>query len=357
MNIKKEPTAVICLSPSAGGMELDSIKLAEKLSSDSNIVLIAKKNSFIDSTATHYTSSSNITLETISFLKTISLNIIIKARMIIQKYNIRNVIFFGASELKSLYFSFLGLNINLIVRHGTTKSTPKKDFFHALIYSKVNYHVSISKHLQNNVKQIIPFGKDTKEKLIYPSLELTQPKLSNSNQIRILHVGRIVRGKGQMDAIKACKILVENNINFTFKIVGSLDEKYLDEFNNFYNDCPYRDKIILEGFTHNVYNYITNSDIFLFPSYGEGFGNAFAEALSHNLVCIAYSNTTFKEFKSLGYHMHLVEDRNIKDLSEKLLTTVKYIENEKKSSEKNYKLSKKIFNIKQEVNTYKEILV
>ncbi|MEA3373149.1 MAG: lipopolysaccharide biosynthesis protein, partial [Campylobacterota bacterium] len=128
--------------------------MAEKLAPYSKTVLIAKTGHFIANEVA--SKRDDFFLETISFNSNLSLSIIFGARKIIKKYDIKNVIFFGASELKSLYFSFLGLDINLIIRHGTTKSTPKKDWFHRLIYSKVNYHIAICEHLANNVKEIIP---------------------------------------------------------------------------------------------------------------------------------------------------------------------------------------------------------
>ena len=146
-SIKKQPTAVICLSPYSGGMELDAISFAKKLNPFMKTILIVQKDHFMEEKL----QKDFMSYETISFHKTISLSIIINARRIIKKYGIRNVIFFGASELKSLYFSFLGLDINLIIRHSTTKSKPKKDWFHRLIYSNVNYNISTSKHLETNV--------------------------------------------------------------------------------------------------------------------------------------------------------------------------------------------------------------
>ena len=145
MKINKQTTAIICLSPNDGGMEIDSIKLANKLSTFVETILISKENSFIEHEMKN--NFSNIKTETIAFRKNLSISIFIRTRQIIQKYNIKNIIFFGASELKSLYFAFLGFNINLIIRHGTTKSTQKKDFFHRLIYSNVNYHIKLYKLL------------------------------------------------------------------------------------------------------------------------------------------------------------------------------------------------------------------
>ena len=354
--IKNDYIGIICLSSNFGGMELDTIKLAKKLFHYRKIVLIIKEEGFIHKNFNKYFSlSDKIDLETIKFKSTLSFNIILKARDIVKKYNIRNVIFFGASELKSLYFSFLGLDINLIVRHGTTKSTPKKDWFHKLIYSRINYHVCISKHIQKNIEYIIPFGKHTKSILIYPSIEIPNFKKRKNEKLTLIHTGRISQGKGQTDAIKACSILVENNIDFIFYVVGGFEKDYEKEFLDFYNNLDYKDKIILAGFSNEIEKYLEKSDIFIFPSYGEGFGNSFVEALSFKLKCVSYANTSFFEFKKIGFDFEMVENKNIDNLKQSLLKIVK--DEIKFDFEKNIELIKNIFYENQEVKKYLEIII
>jgi len=352
----KERIAVICLSPYSGGMEIDSIKLAKKLSSYANITLIAKANYFIANQKDEYVGLNDIELETIDFSTNFSFSIIFKVRKIIRAKNIKNVIFFGASELKSLYFAFLGFDINIIVRHGTTKSRPKKDWFHRLIYSKVNYHVSICKHLQKNVEYIIPFGKASKSVLIYPSLEIKDIKKVEHKKLTLVHVGRVARGKGQLDAVLACDVLVKNNIDFVFYIVGGFDEKYQDEFMKLYHSLEYKDKIKLVGFTKDVDSYLSKSDIFLFPSYGEGLSNAFLEALSNNLMCISYNNTSFPELQELGFEFEMADNKDIKNLKEKLFYSVENRKNYENSLEYNRELVVKMFSVQKEINEYLEII-
>ena len=352
----KSNTAIICLSPNSGGMEIDSIKLAKKLSSYTHITMIAKKDHFIANKKETYVNVNGIKLETIKFSSKLSFSIIKNTRKIIKKNNIKNVIFFGASELKSLYFSFLGLDINLIVRHGTTKSRPKKDWFHRLIYSNVNYHVSICKHLKKNVEYIIPFGKKTQAKLIYSSFDFEEPKQIKQDKLTLLHIGRIAQGKGQIDAIKACEVLVKNNIDFNFNIVGGFEESYEKEFMKFYEQCSYKDKINLIGFTSEVDIFIQKADIFIFPSYGEGLSNAFLEAISNNLVCLTYQNTSFPELQELGLYFNMAENKNIDNLKKKLLHIIQILDIEKNKSQKNHNLSKKLFALKNEMNNYLEIL-
>lgn len=353
----KENSVIICLSPNFGGMEIDAIKLVKKLSPYSKIILLAKENGFIaQKFDNNCLNNQNISLETIKFKSSLSFNIIKIARDIVIRNNIKNVIFFGASELKSLYFSFLGLDINLIVRHGTTKSTPKKDLFHKLIYSKVNYHVSICKHIQKNVDYIIPFGKNSKSILIYSSVKnININKKEKNAKLTLLHTGRIANGKGQIDAIKACSILVENNIDFIFYIVGGYEKDYEKEFLQFYEKVNYKDKIVLVGFSNKIEKYLEKADIYLFPSYGEGLSNSFLEALSSGLSCISYSNTSFPELKDLGLDFEIVEDKNIEKLKEILLKISKkeVIFN----IEKNKKIINDYFSEDKEIREYLKILV
>ena len=353
--MKKQPTVVICLSPYSGGMELDAIKLAKKLSSYSEVVMIAKSGYFVESKQDEYVGFNNIKLETISFKSNLGFSIIINVRRVIKEYGIKNVIFFGASELKSLYFAFWGVDINLIVRHGTTKSTPKKDWFHRLIYSNVNYHVSICRHLFKNVRDIIPFGKDTKDRVIYSSYNTKKIVHIKQNRLTLLHIGRIASGKGQIDAIKACDILVQNGVDFVFNIVGGYDEIYKDEFLNFYNQCLYKDKINIIGFVDDIEPYLQKSDIFLFPSYGEGLSNAFLEAISYNMVCLTYNNTSFPELQDLGLNFHMADNLNVVDLKNKLLYISKNIEQERNKLQ-NSKFVKEFFSFDKEITSYLDIL-
>ena len=324
----KSPTAVICLSPFQGGMEIDSLKLSQMLSEVSDVTLIVKKDQFI---AHEYKKIVNpvFELEEISFIKSLSPSIIFGVRKIIKIKGIRNVLFLGASELKSLYFSFMGLDINLIIRHGTTKSTPKKDWFHRLIYSKVNTHVAICEHLANNVKKVIPFGPATQLKVIYPSLNIVPSRPINYDTkphqpLRLLHVGRIAAGKGQVAALKACNALYEAGIDFTFDIVGGFHSPYQKEFEKFLQTLPYRNSINLVGHTDDVESYYLNSDIFCFPSDGEGLSNAFIEALIYGLSAISYANTAFPELQHLGLDFTLVVDQDVEALSTQLLTLARH---------------------------------
>lgn len=352
VKVTKLNTAVICFSDGDGGMEMDAIKLAKKLSPYTKTTLIAKAGSFIEKSKSEY--SKGVDLYTIKFKYKFSFNVISKVRQLIQQKQIKNVIFLGASEMASLYFAFLGLNINLIIRHVTTKSTLKKDWYHRLIYRDVSYYVGISKHLKNNINHIFPIGKHAESRLIYSSINAQCIPYNKSKKLTLLHVGRVVHGKGQTDAIAACEILQQYNIDFTFNIVGGLSDDYKKEFLNFYSKCQYKEKINLIGHSSNIYQYFEEADIFLCPSYGEGFGYIFLEAFFSDITIICYKNTVFPEFKELGFKLETVKHLNIDDLKDKLLHVAQNLS--KKRVVHNSILAKKVFSLELEINNHMKIL-
>lgn len=358
MNYKN--TAVICLSKVNGGMELASVKLARILSSDVRVDFIAKKNSYIELKSNNDFEQHNIKLHTIDFKKFFSIHLIKSIRNIIIEREIKNIIFLGASEMRSLYFATLGLDVNFIIRQGSKKTTPKKDFIHKFLYSNVNYFIGNCEYIKQNIIDIIPLDKNTKVQRIYSSLKLdtkiTAKKLSAT--IDIVLVGRVHPFKGQFEAIKACEVLYNNNINFSIKFLGDIqDKEYYKKIESYLEDCKYGQNIEFVGYTNKVKEYLQRSDIFLFPSLGEGMSNAIIEALGFGLIPIIYDDTSSPEFKQLGFHIYLTQNNNIECLKEELLYICQNIKDEKKKSYNNIALAKEVFSPNREKNEYLKLLV
>ena len=198
-----KPVAIMCFSSGCGGMERSAVRLAQFLSAVTKVVLVCKKKSFTEKL--YQDEGSEFSCETVNFRSRLfSPAMLFKAREVIDKYGIENVIFFGASELKTLHFYFLGEDIYHIVWHGTTKSKPKRDFIHRLIYSDVNYHVALSSHLRNDVMNIVPIMSANKYLLIRPSFDFeasSHDSGAGNAAINIVHVGRIAKGKGRVDKV------------------------------------------------------------------------------------------------------------------------------------------------------------
>ena len=356
----KQKTAVICLSKVNGGMELASIKLARLLSNDTHITFIAKKNSFIENKKDEHFKNCKISFFIVDFSSNFSFSLIENIRNILIQNEIKNVIFLGASEMKSLYFATLGLSINFIIRQGSKKTTSKKDIFHKLFYSKVNYLVGNCEYIKQNIIDILPIPKNTKVKRIYSSLRFEENiNFKTSNDIiNLVHVGRVHKGKGQLEAVQACEILYKNKIKFKLDFLGDIqDKEYFKSIQVYLKTLEYKNSIEFIGYTSKVKNYLQKSDIFLFPSLGEGMSNAIIESLGYGLIPIIYDDTSSSEFKDLGFHIHLTKENNIKELVKVLLTTAFNIKEEKQKARRNHEQALKVFSLTRERNEYLDLLV
>ena len=355
----KQKTAIICLSRVNGGMELASVKLARLLSQDLEVEFIARDNSYIVNRKEHF-ENYNVKVHIVEFLSNFSFKLIFKIRKILKENNIKNVIFLGASEMKSIYFATLGLDINFIIRQGSKKTTSKKDIFHKLLYSNVNYFVGNCEYMKNNIIDILPIPKKADVRRIYSSVKLEKNvDFKEYNKIiDLISVGRINPGKGQLEAIKACEILFENNIDFNIKFLGDIQDKdYYKQIENYMHNLPYKNKIEFVGYTSNIKDYLQKSDIFIFPSLGEGMSNAIIESLGFGLIPIIYDDTSSPEFKSLGFHIHLTKENIIENLKKILLEVALDIENEKIEAMGNHTKALEVFALEREKKEYMELLI
>jgi len=361
MSIKSEykNTAVICLSNVNGGMELASVKLARILSSNVKINFIAKKNSYIECESNHNFEKSNIKLHTINFEGFFSFNLIKEIRNILLQQNIKNIIFLGASEMRSLYFATYRLDINFIIRQGSKKTSSKKDFIHRLLYSQVNHFVGNCEYMKQNILDIIPLNKKTNLQRIYSSLQmpLNIAQHQYNQTVNIIQVGRINTSKGQLEAIKACEILKDHNVKFKIKFIGDIQEKsYYEKIQSYLKNSDIKDFVEFLGYKSNVHDYLQKSDIFLMPSLGEGMSNAIIESLGFGLIPIIFDDTSSPEFKNLGFHIHLTKENTIPNLQEILLSIATNIQDEKIKAKKNIELTQKVFSPNREKEEYLNLL-
>ena len=340
---------------------MSAVKLAGVLSTVSDVTFVCKQGSFAERLPKE--SNYNFNCETVKFIsRTFSPVMLVRVRSILKTHKIKNVIYLGASELKTLYFAFLGYDLNVIVWHGTTKTSPKRDFFHRLVYSCVNHHVAISNHLLRNMKTIVPEGGGTDDRVIRASLNVLADdtgaaKSDGRDCIHITHVGRIAGGKGQVDAVLSCRGLYEKGISFRLNIIGENDgNKYARQLEKTVEKVPYKEFVSLTGFRDDIPEFLAKTDIFLFPSSGEGMPAAFIEALHYGVVCIAYDNTVFPEFSEMGFYIHRVHNNNIEALSAKLLDVAAHLDDEKIKSEPNVDLASKYFQVERELSEWIEIL-
>jgi glycosyltransferase involved in cell wall biosynthesis len=97
-------------------------------------------------------------------------------------------------------------------------------------------------------------------------------------------VGRLVKDKGLVEFIQAFQQL--NNVRARLLLVGSFEEA-LDPLPKNCLDFLEKDPgVILPGFQHDVRPWMMAMDVFVFPSYREGFPNVIMQAACLEVPCI-----------------------------------------------------------------------
>lgn len=338
--------AIICLSHYWGGMELDALKLAKAFNLKHQTVLICKDGSDLQKHA----EAKNIPFRAVKFKNKLSFKLIFSLLDIFKKNHVNRAIFLGTSEIKSIFFAkkiFRG-ELKLAIRYGTTMGSSKKDPLHRLFYSCVDFHVGISKHIVENVKKVIPVSPSSIVTKIYAGTEFYVPVDVVERRKSIINVSRVVDGKGHKDLIFATK-----DIKIDVYIIGKGEPEYINELKSIIPDRD-NDKYHFMGYIEpaKVKEELWRHGIFVFPSYGEGLGNALVEALGAGLVCITYDNTVFTEFLDLGFYMHVISNGDVKQLNKKIKNVLDNYVVELEIARGNIELANKIFSLENEVENY-----
>lgn len=143
---------------------------------------------------------------------------------------------------------------------------------------------SVAKHMQvapEKISVVLP-GVDR------PTLSVRATK-SSELQTALLCVGSVVPRKGQVHLVEALSGLRE--LNWRLDLIGetSFDPDYAAHVQSLIEDYLQQDRITLHGGISKaeLLRYYECADIFVLPTFYEGYGMAFAEALSYGLPIVA----------------------------------------------------------------------
>ncbi|MEW6202600.1 MAG: glycosyltransferase family 4 protein, partial [bacterium] len=163
----------------------------------------------------------------------------------------------------------------------------------------VNQYIAISKDVVRHCvedEQIPP----EKVKLIYYALEMSNEGMKFSirdelgikkDEIVLVIVGRLEDVKGHKYLIQAMKLLKDKGLEPKLVVLG--DGTLRKGLQTLAGDSGLSDNIFFIGYRDDVHSVISDSDIFVLPTLGEGFGLAILEAMacgkpviSTNIMCV-----------------------------------------------------------------------
>ena len=142
--------------------------------------------------------------------------------------------------------------------------------------------------------------------------------IPDENKFIFLFVGRLVKDKGVEELLTAFGNFHKRHPDSKLVCVGGIEE----------NDSPLSpealeylkngEDIISTGFQKDVKPYMAVADVFVFPSYREGFPNVILQACSMELPVIATDITGSNEIITDGVNGFLVPVKSVAELEEKM---------------------------------------
>ena len=186
--------------------------------------------------------------------------------------------------------------------------------------------VAVSQYVYDHIKKdikcrdnqlvVIPEGLDENQ-------YCCQRSILNKKAVNILDVGRLNEEKGQIQLVKAAKLLSDRH--YKIEIVGSDegDEGYADFLKEIAKKDGTANEIIFCGKTDNTTQYYNKADIFVMSATADAFGRTTVEAMMAGCLVIGANAGATPELLNNGEYGFLYEPYDSADLAEK----IKYVIN------------------------------
>lgn len=152
---------------------------------------------------------------------------------------------------------------------------------------------------------------------IHLGVELTTDGASAAKPCyTLLLIGYFSANKGQLEAIEACRILLEESeFRFRLLLVGAGDDVCSHDIRQLILDESLEASVIPVNFTKDIVPYYLESDVLLMCSASEGFSKVLIEAQRFGLPVIATSIEASKELIEDGYNGLLYDRGDVKGLA------------------------------------------
>jgi hypothetical protein len=208
----------------------------------------------------------------------------------------------------------------------------KKDFFHKLLYKRVNKLFAISTVIKNNLIEttpvnsgnviIIPNGIDTEK---FNPEKVNRMKVRKefniaSEEIVLGMLTRFTPGKGHEEFLWAARELNKEYKNLRFVIVGEPSRgeiNYADKIKQLAKNYELKN-LVFTGFRGDTPEVLAAMDIFAFPSHSEAFGIALVEAMAMKKPSVCSNSEGVLDIAVDSETSYLFENKSAEDLEAKL---------------------------------------
>ncbi|WP_312083564.1 glycosyltransferase [Epilithonimonas hominis] len=192
-------------------------------------------------------------------------------------------------------------------------SAAQKIFRH--VYRLADKVVCVSRSVKDYLVTIkeIP---EAKGQVIYNPVSFPKkfPKTKTNNHFNMVYVGRLGKVKNVQMLIRAFSRLIKQDVRLT--VVGNGSE--LENLKMLADELQCADRVIFTGFVKEPSKFLANADLFVLPSFSEGFGIAAVEAMLLKVPVLCSNVGGIPEFVHDGENGWLFSPTSEEELSDKL---------------------------------------
>lgn len=206
----------------------------------------------------------------------------------------------------------------VLIRHMLI-DTPLKALISRISFLKAYIIVTISNFHKKNYEHYIKSCK-SKVHVIYNSVDLNSffvEKFPNFDIIKFIQVGSLQARKGVLDTLQAFKNVLKIYPNSILNIVGQGDLEI--SVRNFVKKYNLEKNVNLLGFRDDIFNLISESHVFVLPSYDEGLPLSILEAFACGRPVISTRIAGIPEVIDSDKNGFIVEPGDIYALEKKML--------------------------------------
>lgn len=161
-------------------------------------------------------------------------------------------------------------------------------------------------NIKDNVEVI--YNTNETNEMIKKSKEDVDDVVFNKNTINICGVGKVMPSKGFMRLARVHKRLIEDGYKHHIYILGEGDEK--EKIEKYLNDNNLLESFSFLGYKVNPYKYVSKCDLFICPSFEEGFSTAVTESILVGTPVVTTLCSGMKELLGENNEYGIIEENS-----------------------------------------------
>ena len=174
-------------------------------------------------------------------------------------------------------------------------------------------------------------SKNLPVEIVYPGGNIPLPKkilpIYRKKSLKLIAVGQIKPQKGQFDAVRAVKALLDDNLEAELVLVGLKEDRvYTREIERYIKDNKLENHVKFVGLQANPASYVEQADIALITSTNDAFGRVTVEAMLQEKPVIAAASAGSLEIIDDQKTGLFYTPGNYQDLAKKIKKLSKYPE-------------------------------